>query len=504
MNKRGLSVLLPVVAGLLAFISIGEINFYTGWIAFVPLFACVINAPSRRCFKAGLIFGAAFSCFAYSWMITGAQRFTGYNFLYGAGIMLLCALFVACYWGCLLFCLSLLQRRATGIKNILLNSLIAAAVFCLVELLLSFVSEGFPWFGFYAGNSLIDNVYSIQPASLFGVGILSFIVVAVNYLFAVFLIQKQWLRLTVPAAVIVVFLLGGYLVLHNFNTQVNKSNPVKIALINENILPDIKWDDTNGNQLVQRLLRLNEAATAQQPGIIAWTESSIPWTYRKDDDLVNEILKTSAAAKATQILGINTEVSDNVVNNSAYCIQPDGTVTGRYDKQYLLSLIEAPFININIPFFSSKGFTVNADSSHHLPLATSYGKAGMMICNESAGYKPAVHAVNNGAVFLCNISNDGWFNNTYIVRNHFYQARLRAVETRRDVAVNSNNGYSGFIDANGIIIEQKKDVEPFVLTNAVQLNNYKSFFVKYPWLFAAACAIFVSGVMLLTIFKKNN
>lgn len=505
MNKQNIyDFAAIIVASLLVFISICRVNFYTGWIAFMPLFMCVINASSKKCFRSGLVFGAAFSCFAYFWMIAGAQRFTGYNFLYGTGVMLLCTVFVAFYWGCLLFCYSLLQRPLRNIADVLLNSIIMAAVFCLFEFLLSFIAEGFPWFGFYAGSSLIGNLYAIQPAALFGNAALSFIIIVINYLFAGFIIKKQWLQLIIPAAIMAAYMLCGYWIYSEFNLNIDKKHPVEIALINENILPDIKWDDKNGDALAQRLLQLDEEAAAQHPCIILWSESAIPWTYRKDDDLVNEILKISGPSNATHILGINTAVKDNIVNNSAYCIQPDGTVAGRYDKQSLLSFIEAPLFNTSLPFFSSKGFIVNTNSAHNLPLPTACGKAGMLICNESSGAKAAMFAVNNDAQFLCNISNDGWFNNTYIVRNHFYKARLRAVEARKDMAVNSNNGYSGFISANGVIINQRRDTDPFVMKETVYRNDYKSLAVKYPYWFISACAIFVLAVTIFTFFKKNN
>ncbi len=505
MNKQSIyNFAAIIVAALLVFISICRIDFYTGWIAFTPLFMCIINASSKKCFRSGLVFGAAFSCFAYYWMITGAQRFTGYNFLYGTGVMLLCMVFVAFYWGCLLFCYSLLQRPLRNVADVLLNSVIMATVFCLFEFLLSFIAEGFPWFGFYAGSSLIGNLYAIQPAALFGSAVLSFILIVINYLAAVFILQKQWLRLSIPIAIVILYMFCGYWIYSGFNSTIDKKHPVKIALINENILPDIKWDDTNGDALVQRLLRLDEEAAAQHPGIILWSESAVPWTYRKDDDLVNEILKISGPSNATHILGINTAMKDNVVNNSSYCIQPDGNVAGRYDKQSLLSLIEAPLFNINLPFFSSNGFIVSTNTAHNLPLQTAYGKAGMLICNESSGVKAAMFAVNNDAQFLCNMSNDGWFNNTYIVRNHFYKARLRAVETRKDMAVNSNNGYSGFISANGVIINQRRDVVPFVMDETVYTNDYKSLAVKYSYLFISACAIFVLAVTVFKFFTKDN
>lgn len=505
MNKQSIYASAAViVAALLVFISIGRVNFYTGWIAFMPLFACVINTPSKKCFRLGLLFGAAFSCFAYAWMITGAQRFTGYHSLYGLGIMLCCTLFVSLYWGSLLFCYSHLQQPLKHAMAILYNGVVTAAVFCLFEFVLSFIAEGLPWFGFYAGGSLTGNLYAIQPAALFGDAVLSFIIIVINYILAAFIIKKQWRQLLIPFAIVIAYMLAGYWIYVDFNSNIDKKQPVKIALIIENILPDIKWDDTNGDALVQRLLLLDDEAAAQRPGIILWSESAIPWTYRKDDDLVNEILKISAASNATHLLGINTAVKDNIVYNSVYCIQPNGNVAGRYDKQSLLSLIEAPLFNINLPFFSSKGFIVNTSSTHNLPLQTAYGKAGILICNESFSAKSGTAAANHDAQFLCNISNDGWFNNTYIVGNHFYKARLRAVETRKDMAVNSNNGYSGFISANGFIIGQRRDVEPFVMHKTVYLNNYKSLAVKYPYLFISTCAIFVLAVNLFKFSKRNN
>jgi apolipoprotein N-acyltransferase len=154
----------------------------------------------------------------------------------------------------------------------------------------------------------------------------------VNFLIASFILQKNWKKLFIPAAVMLIYMLAGYVIFRNFNDNLRQTKTVKIAVLAENIPPDIKWDDENGNMLVQRLLDLNKAAVAQDPDIILWSESAVPWTYRKDDDLVKEILKESAGSHATHILGINTEVSDNVVNNSAYCILPNGDVGSRYDK----------------------------------------------------------------------------------------------------------------------------------------------------------------------------
>jgi apolipoprotein N-acyltransferase len=494
--------LAAVIAALLAFIAMGEINFFVGLIAFVPLFVCLINASSKQSIRLGLIFGVVLSCFAYSWMIIGAERFTGYNFLYGAGVFLISTLFVSIYWSALLFCFSLLKKPSNTLSSTIYNSIIAAVLFCVFEFLLSFVVWGFPWFSFYAGSAFMENLYAIQAASFLGIYILTFIAVVVNYLLAAFIVQKHWKKLFIPIAAILIYLMSGYFIYSNFNSTHTDDKSIKVAVLNENIPPDIKWNDTTGNILVQRLLDLNKQAVRQKPDIILWSESAIPWTYRKDDDLVNEILKESAPSHATQILGINTEVEGNVVNNSAYCILPDGNVAGRYDKQFLLSLIEKPIGSLDIPFFSSKGFFVSKDVAHNEPLQTPYGKAGVMICNETTCAQSATNASRLGAEFLCNMSNDGWFNNTYIVRNHFYTARLRAVEARKDMAINCNNGYSGSISANGNIINQQRDTDPFVTMETIHLNDYKSLSTQYPLLLVYVCAGFIVFVIAEKIFQR--
>jgi len=501
MLKKIFSSNLPaIISGLLVFIALVQINFTVGWICFVPLFILTLTATAKQSFKQGFIFGFVLSCFAYSWMIAGAERFTGYNFLYGIGVFLICAIIIAVYWACLFLCVSFIRINNKK-YSVVLNSLSVAALFCVFEYVRSLITDGMPWFNFYAGNALEGNLYAVQPASLFGIYILSYVVIVVNYLLAVFIANKAWKKVFIPVAVILLYMFCGYAILQNFNNNVQQNHAVKIALLAENIPPDIKWDDANGNILVQRLLDLNKAAAAQKPDIILWSESAIPWTYRKDDDLVNEIIKESAPANATHILGINTEVEKNIVNNSAYCISPNGNVTGRYDKQFLLTFIEKPFSGINIPFFSNKGFLVSDNKEHAAPLQTPYGKAGIMICNESATETAARQMVSQGAEYFCNISNDGWFNDTYIVRFHFLNARLRAVEARKDVIVNCNNGYSGLINSGGNIIRQEKDTEPFVQLNEIYPNDYKTFASKFPFLLMYICAAFV---LFMTTIKIRS
>src|SRR6202012_39350 len=100
------------------------------------------------------------------------------------------ALFFSAFWGLVIFCINKALHRKAGFTVI--NALSAACLFCVFESLLMFVSAGFPWFDFHAGYALVSSLYFIQPASFFGVYIITFMVVLVNYLVAAFLYEKRW------------------------------------------------------------------------------------------------------------------------------------------------------------------------------------------------------------------------------------------------------------------------------------------------------------------------
>lgn len=498
--------LLPIVSAFLCYFNICKIDFFISWICYVPLFISVFYSSPKQTFKAGFIFGFALSVGCFFWMIPGAERFTGRSIIYGLIVFLVSALFLSLYYSTILYCFAWLKGRNKNSNSIVANSILIASFYTVAEALLSIASTGLPWFNIHSGNGLIANDYSIQPASFFGIHILTFIVVLVNYLFAWSIAKRLWLKLYVPAIVIGVYLLASFFLLKDFESKSNNNKPFKVAILAENIIPEMKWDENTGNFLVQKLLDINRSALALKPNIALWSESAIPWTYKKGDDLINEIVSITAPAQVTHILGINTEYKDNKVFNSAYCILPDGRVASRYDKQFLLSFIEKPLSGIMMPFYSSAGFCAVSNKQHAVPLNTPYGKAGIFICNEAAIPSASSNMVKHGAQFLVNISNDGWFNDTYIARLHFYYARLRAVESRKDLAINCNNGYSGLIKASGIIVEQEKSEEPFVEMGLMQPNKIISMATYFPDFFVYCCAVYIILIVIfqfISVYKKR-
>lgn len=491
-----------VLSGIIAFIAICHINFIFTWICYAPLFISIYNKSAKQAFKSALIFGFTFSCFAFFWMIPGAKKFTGYSIIYGLVVFLISAAFYSLFSAALFYCFALLKKLDYNLRSISINAILAASLFCIAEALLMLVSTGLPWFDIHSGNGLAENIYAIQSASVFGIHILTFIVVAVNYFIAIIAVKKTWRNIYIPIAMVVICMVTGFFILQNFEKRSQQEKPFNVAILAENITPDIVWDENTGNILVKKILDLNRLAVDLKPDMALWSESGIPWTYKKDDDLVKEVFKITDPVKITHILGMNTAYTQGQVYNSAYCILPGGIVTGRYDKQYLLTYIEQPFNGWLMPFFSSNGYAAISDKAHANPLPTPYGKAGFLICNEAAIPAAAANQVKQGAEFLMNMSNDGWFSDTYIVRLHYYYTRLRAVESRKDIAINCNNGFSGLIKASGVIEEKEKSDEPFVKIVSMQPNKHLTVASSYPGLIVYACIIYVTVILAIVLIRK--
>ena len=462
------------LSGLGVYFAVLQTTPFLVWIALVPLFLVLGGQPGSvhrySGFLPGLIAGATFSVFAFAWMISGTHTFTGTSVGYGMAIFLLCVVFFS------LSCALLLWRTPL---------VLIAPVWVLAEIAVQWGAEKMPWFLFHLGYALAGDLYAIQPVSVIGVTGAGFVVIVANYLMAMTILRRNW-----KYAVAVLLLIGCYMFWGWWLLPPEKDQgpSFSLAMVTENIPPEIPWDSTNGDARVQQLLQQEDNCVAAHPQMILWTESAIPWTWSPDDDLVKELLSHSRSRSITHVLGMNTAVSAGVVRNSAYCLLPDGKVAGRYDKRDPLLFIEQPWLDLQFPFLSSDGYSVEP-GDNDLPLTTPYGKAGVLICNESALPGAAASRVRQGARFLLNMSNDGWFRNTWLVRQHFYNARLRAVETRKDIAINSNNGQSGYICASGRI-----DTTGFLFT--IHPNDQLTVAVRYPLIPVYICMLFVLSIII--------
>jgi apolipoprotein N-acyltransferase len=482
------------------------IVFYNGfsllaWISLIPLIYGMNRSGKHSLFRAGLLYGTIVGIGGFYPFPKIISNFVGgastLGWLFSLGAILISALF----FGGILFLFSLLKKERYPAWA---NAVLLASIWSLSEWVLSSVFDGMPWFGFQMGNLLISNLYFIQPAEWGGLYLLSFLVVFVNAWAGLLLVKSGIKKLWKPAAFFACYFACCFLLFKHaegLNAGI-KPETVSVAIMCENTAPEEKWNNNNGPQMVKHLLALNQQANALKPDVVLWTESAVPWTYKPDDAFVQQVSRNGHAANTIQILGINSDYDSNSVYNSAYCILPDGKVSGRYDKRFLLSLAEKPMSFFTLPFLNSTdGFYAKAGSSS-IPLPTPKGRIGVLICNEAFVAASAVDMVRNGADYLVNISNDGWFSEVSFMKDfHFNSARLRAVEVRRDIAVNSNLGISGKIAATGVIADSKQSDEGLVVKVVLENNNYRTLISKIPNFMLVVLVSLVILFISLRFFK---
>jgi len=490
-----------LAAGILVTYTVSQAIFALSWFCYVPLFLLLKDKTKKQFFFAGLAFGLGMALVSFSWMIGAAREFSGNYLFYSMLVTTLSALLFALYWGSLMdflnYCLDRLQQ------NIWVRAIVVASCFVLGESLLGFCFTQMPYYLFNSGYGLLDNLYTIQWTAYLGLPFLNFLVIFINYLLADIISSKKWGRFIQPIGVVIGIMVIGLLIKLDIEKKVVAHKTTKVAIAAENIPAKLRWDEQGGNILAQRLITLSKQAALLNPDLVLWSESAVPWPYRSNDELLTEILKQSNSSKTAHVIGFMSAHSKERMANSAYSLTADGKVQGRYDKTALLHFIETPIFGLNMPFLDLDGYLIEP-GKQNLPLVTPVGKAGIAICNEIIKTEVTTEAVKNGAEFLLNLSNDGWFKDSYIVKLHFLYARLSAVSNRKDMVVNSNHGISGYIKSTGEIVLKRKSKELFVELVNVSLNRYQNAGRYFPNLLPFACLVFVLLVLLKGFLERRR
>jgi apolipoprotein N-acyltransferase len=77
------------------------------------------------------------------------------------------------------------------------------------------------------------------------------------------------------------------------------------------------------------------------------------------------------------------------------------------------------------------------------------GGFGVLVCYESAFQDLSRNYRRDGADFILNITNDGWYGRTWAPAQHAGHLVMRAIETRVGIARAANTGISEFVDPLG-------------------------------------------------------
>lgn len=432
-------------------------------------------------------------------MIGVISNYVKGSLLIGIVCYLSSAFVMAVFFGFQFYFFGLIRLTRSAKFSLLHNAFLLACLWVLFEWIRGEIFSALPWLSYSMGVTMSRNLFLIQPAAIGGPWILSFVIIFASFFIAYAFQTKRWKLLSVPLALLLLHFGIGAWMHTNANENIETKNTFSIALIQPALLPETVWNDEHANELVSRLLTLNAEAARLKPDLIVWTETIVPWTYAPDDDFLKELISKTQIAKSHVLIGMNSVLNNDasVLCNSTYLLGPAGTKMACYDKQDLLALVEKPLFsadgNIILPFMAASGIKMRAGGNGK-PMTTPWGKAGMLVCNEATSSSQAKDRVDNGANFLVNMGNDSWFAGSYISLQHFYNCRLRAVETRKDVVVNHNMGLTGVIRSDGEIASEFEGTTSGVHYAEVMPNNLP----------AKNISVFVLLILCITAFTIIN
>lgn len=209
----------------------------------------------------------------------------------------------------------------------------------------------------------------------------------------------------------------------------------------------------------------------------------------------------------------STKIQEGVwVNsyNSALQIIPNQKVEV-YHKAKLVPGVEIfPYIRYLKPIlgdamldFGGANSSLGIDKERKV-FSNRFNKAKMapIICYESIYGEYVTDYVKNGANLLAIMTNDSWWDNTEGHKQLLSYARLRAIETRREIVRAANSGISAHINARGDILQDTFYDDRTALLVKANLLEEKSIYTKIGDLISRI-AIFVLGFLIIYHFGER-
>jgi apolipoprotein N-acyltransferase len=409
-----------------------------------------------------------------------------------------------------------------------------------LEYVRSFVLGGFSWY--YLGHSQYQNLATIQVADLAGVYGISFVLCMANGAIADVVLGwrsaqalKEKLVKVAPSVLVTGLAVAGMWGYGTF--RLRQYEPIvgpKISTIQGSIPQSIKNDPGSAQDVLGQYLRLSEGAVHQGAAMLVWPETMVPGflNLALEDRWHINIQELNDAARqgmealkdlaqharmrllvGGQSLGIVREKKDGDADvtrfNSAYYIdarylEEQRKFLGRYDKIELVPFGEYTPLKKYFPFLAKMvPYEVGFSPGREVNIFDLNGaKFGVLICYEDTIPRLVRRFRANGAQFLVNISNDGWFEGSSELDEHLAICAFRAVENRVGIVRSVNTGISAFISPTGRIEDvvkdkngRRKQIEG-VLTRNVRLDRRETLYTRYgDWLGRGCLAFMVFWVV---------
>ncbi len=228
---------------------------------------------------------------------------------------------------------------------------------------------------------------------------------------------------------------------------------VPVGVAQPNVPIEQKHDPAWAPKILATLREQSGQLARRGARLVLWPESAYPYRWPRHARLAPRGAFSPWPRQGPRVpllLGAVTGAGRCLRWNSVVAVGRDGEVLGVADKRALLAFGEyVPGWHWLPPlrrFFPCPGIL----PGRRLPVLRIEGEPiGVLNCYEDLLPEAARVLVLGGARWLVNVTNDAWFGHSAEPYLHHRVARLRAIETRRDLVRAVNTGVSGHVSATG-------------------------------------------------------
>ncbi len=472
------------------------------FVALVPLIVSLHRKSwtRREVFRAGYLFGLIFF-FLLLWWIVKLLPWANVTIPWlMTPSLILIVLYLSLYPAFFSLLLVTLGRRGLAAGFFL-----APAIWTLLEIVRSRGELGFPWG--VIGYGLARHANFIQGAAwvgLFGIG---FIVVLVNFVFSAAINTKSKGRrvfsLAVGLCIVAAMGFHGWKVTGSLMGEESPQD-VSVAVIQPNVSLEVKWDPEFRDSTFSLIERLSRIASSAGSRLLVFPETSAPVYIHYEKSARRRITSLANELAIPIYIGFLDARSDGPggdlnIYNSSGLFTPDGRLK-KYDKAHLLPFGESLPLSWKFRFLRKINF---GQANFHpgsvqAPISSGVGKFGPLICFESIFPELSRKYVREGAEFLVNITNDGWFGATPGPYQHAEMCLFRAVENHRYFVRSANTGISMVIDPTGHVVNSLEMDREGIVVEKIRRMKGLTFYARHgewPVVIVSVIFIFIGAVL---------
>ena len=480
-----------LAAAFIALPFLWPVLFPLTWFAPVPFLAAVEGARDwRQALRAGALTGLGAIVLGFHWLVYTIHVFGGVNYALAATAFVLFTVYSALPFVALA---GLVRLCGLGPLGLFPPTFWVALEFWFPNL--------FPWC-LATSQTLFTSLN--QSADLVGHYGTTFVLLwcgAALYKLLRACRGEGGLRSAVRAAAAACALLAaalayGHVRLQQVAADARAAEKLDVAVVQGNI--DIKRKGKAAFLETNLQTYRDLSAGNRNADLVIWPESAVEqWVPENAGKIPRGILPARHPHMIVGAVSYRKGPGDRTrTYNSAFAVDPDGVVVGRYHKRVLLAFgeyIPLAWLIGDLPGMPpiGEGFTPGAlESAFALPGGA---RVAPLICYEDL--MPALSrrfVGNERANLLVNLTNDAWYGRSAAPWQHARLARWRALETRRALVRSTNTGVTTVIDPAGRMSEPLPLFSEGVLTATVPLMETETLYVRYgdwfAWLMTLAAA----------------